>query len=416
MLPGMRHSFALVPLLALTALASAAATQAPPLPPSQSPIKETPTLVGPPTFPIPVTATAQATSGLTADQEMILTGVYFPTSVAFDSAGNLYVTEGYSARVRKVTPAGAITFVAGTGSPGFGGDGGPATSAQLRNPFDIAVDAGDNLYIADAGNSRIRKISADGLISTVAGSGTPGFSGDGGPAVRAQLNNPRGVTLDTKGNLYISDTGNSRIRKVTPTGVISTIAGSGNRIPRNLGDNGPASEATLRSPYGIVVDATGNLSFAEPGASRVRKIDPNGTITTVAGNGTHGFSGDGGLATAAQLNSPLGVALDSAGNLYISDAVASRVRQVTPDGKIRTLAGTPARGSSGDGGLAAIALLDSPLRAVIGPSEKLYIVDSSAQRIRVVSEGKKDWCCSWHWKDRESNKSRESSAECCLNH
>lgn len=187
---GMRQSFALVLLLALTALASAATTQAPPLPSPQSPIKETPTVLGTPTLQIPITATPEGTSGLTADQETILTGVYFPTSVAFDSAGNLYITEGYSARVRKVTPAGTITFVAGTGTPGFGGDGGPATSAQLQNPFDIAVDTGDNLFIADAGNSRIRKISANGVISTVAGSGTPGFSGDDGPAVRAQLNNP----------------------------------------------------------------------------------------------------------------------------------------------------------------------------------------------------------------------------------
>jgi TonB family protein len=385
----MRQSFALVLLLALTALASAAATQAPPLPSPQSPIKE-PTVLGPPKLQVPIAATPEVTSGLTADQETILAGVYFPTSVAFDSAGNLYITEGYSSRVRKVTPAGTITFVAGTGTPGFGGDGGPATSAQLQNPFDIAVDTDDNLFIADAGNSRIRKISANGVISTVAGTDTPGFSGDDGPAVRAQLKNPRGIALDAKGNLYISDTGNSRIRKVTPTGMISTIAGSGKGLPANPGDNGPAIEATLRSPYGIAVDATGNLSFADPGASRVRKIAPNGTITTVAGNGTRGFSGDGGLATAAQLNSPLGVALDAAGNLYISDAVASRVRQVTPDGKISTLVGTAAHGSSGDGGPAAIALLDSPFRAVIGPSEKLYIVDPSAQRIRVVSQGQID--------------------------
>jgi TonB family protein len=375
--------------LALTALASAAATQAPPLPSPQSPIKE-PTVLGPPKLQVPIAATPEVTSGLTADQETILAGVYFPTSVAFDSAGNLYITEGYSSRVRKVTPAGTITFVAGTGTPGFGGDGGPATSAQLQNPFDIALDTDDNLFIADAGNSRIRKISANGVISTVAGTDTPGFSGDDGPAVRAQLKNPRGIALDAKGNLYISDTGNSRIRKVTPTGMISTIAGSGKGLPANPGDNGPAIEATLRSPYGIAVDATGNLSFADPGASRVRKIAPNGTITTVAGNGTRGFSGDGGLATAAQLNSPLGVALDAAGNFYISDSVASRVRQVTPDGKISTLVGTAAHGSSGDGGPAAIALLDSPFRAVIGPSEKLYIVDPSAQRIRVVSQGQID--------------------------
>jgi hypothetical protein len=282
-----------------------------------------------------------------------------------------------------------ITLIAGTGTPGFGGDGGPAASAQLRNPFDIVVDSKGDLYIADAGNSRIRKVTTNGLISTVAGTGDPGFSGDGGPAVRAQLSNPRGIALDSSGNIYIADTGNARIRKVSSNGEITTIAGSaGNLLPGNpTGDGGPATEARIRSPYGLAVDAADNIYFSEMGAARVRKVAANGKISTVAGTGTRGFSGDGGLATAALLNSPLGLALDSAGNLYISDAVASRVRQVTPEGSISTVAGTGTRGSRGDGGPATGAQLDSPLRAAIGPSNSLYIVDPGAQRIRAVSQG-----------------------------
>src|SRR5215471_14743603 len=184
MMPAMRSPTVLILLSTLAAIASASPVQAPP----------------------------PGASELTAEQQTLLAGIYFPTSVAFDSAGNFYISEGYGARVRKVTPAGVTTFVAGNGTPGFNGDEGPATSAQLRNPFDIAVDASGNLFIADSGNSRIRKVSANGVISTIAGSGIPGFSGDGGPATAAQLNNPRGIAFDAAGNLYIADTGNVRIR------------------------------------------------------------------------------------------------------------------------------------------------------------------------------------------------------------
>jgi TonB family protein len=336
----------------------------------------------------PVQAPPPSASELTAEQQTLLAGIYFPTSMAFDSAGNFYISEGNSARVRKVTSAGAVTFVAGNGIPGFSGDNGPATSAQLRNPFDIAVDASGNLYIADSGNSRIRKVSADGVISTVAGSGTPGFSGDGGPATGAQLNNPRGIVFDKAGNLYIADTGSNRIRKVTPAGVISTIAGTGIFAAGKQEDGGLAIESNLRTPYGIVVDATGNVYFAETGAGRVRKVAVDGRITTVAGNGTRGFTGDGGLATDAQLTTPLGLSLDEAGNLYISDVVGVRIRQVTTDGRITTIAGNGTHGSRGDSGPATDAQLDEPIRAVVGPSNTLFIVDPGAQRIRAVSQGR----------------------------
>ncbi|HLQ75712.1 MAG TPA: TonB family protein [Terriglobia bacterium] len=330
-------------------------------------------------------AAAMQSPDLTPEQQTMLAGTYFPTSVAIDATGNFYIADANSGQIRKVTPIGAATFVAGVGTPGFSGDGGPAASAQLRNPFDIAIDAGGNLYIADSGNSGIRKVTANGVITTVAGNGNPGFSGDGGPATGAQLNNPRGIAIDAAGNLYIADTGNSRIRKIAPTGVITTISGNG--LTANPGDNGPAIQARLRSPYGLVLDKSGNLYFADMAGLRVRRISADGQITTVAGNGERGSGGDDGPATAAQLQGPLGVALDATGNLYIAESGGFRVRQVTKDGTITTVAGNGTRGSGGDGGPPLAAQLDSPLRVAVGASANLYIVDAGAQRLRVISPG-----------------------------
>jgi TonB family protein len=334
---------------------------------------------------VTLAAAAMQAPDLTPEDQIMLAGTYLPSSVAIDAADNLYIAEAYGGRIRKVTPSGAITFVVGTGTPGFSGDGGPAASAQLRNPFDIAIDVAGNLFIADSGNSRIRKVAADGVITTVAGNGTTGFSGDGGPAIGAKLNNPRGIAIDATGNLYISDTGNARIRKVATTGVITTISGNGTTaIP---GEDGPAIQAKLRSPYGVVLDKAGNLYFAEMGGQRVRRISTDGQITTVAGNGTRGSSGDGRPATAAQFQGPLGVALDTMDNLYIAEADGYRIRQMTKDGIISTIAGNGTRGSGGDGGPPLGAQLDSPLRVAVGSSGNLYIVDAGAQRLRVISQG-----------------------------
>jgi len=321
---------------------------------------------------------------LTPEQQALVAGTYFPTSVAVDATGNLYITEAYGGRIRKVTPSGEATFVAGTGTPGFSGDGGHAITAQLRNPFDVAIDAAGNLYIADSGNARVRRVANDGVITTVAGNGAAGFGGDGGPAIAAQLNNPRGIAIDATGNLYIADTGNARIRKVTPNGLITTISGNG--LTANPGENGPAIEAKLRSPYGMVLDKSGKLYFTEMGGQRVRMISTNGQITTIAGNGTRGSSGDGGPAAAAQLLGPLGLALDG-DNLYIAESGGFRVRKVTKDGIITTLAGNGTRGSGGGGGPPLAAQLDSPLRVAVGPSDTLYIVDAGAQRLRIISQG-----------------------------
>jgi uncharacterized protein (TIGR03437 family) len=243
-----------------------------------------------------------------------------------DSAGNLYIADTNNHRIRKITPGGAISTVAGNGNPSYSGDGGPATSAQLSNPWSVAVDSAGNLYIADKNIHRIRKVTPGGIISTVAGNGSAGYSGDSGPATSAQLNFPEGVAVDSVGNLYIADTRNSRVRKVTSGGIISTVAGGG---AFNLGDGGPAIGANL-GPAGVAVDRAGNLYIADTDNQRIRRVTPGGTISTVAGNGISGYSGDGGPAGSAQLNNPAGVAVDSAGKLYIADSVNNAIRLLRP--------------------------------------------------------------------------------------
>ena len=222
--------------------------------------------------------------------------------------------------------AGDISTVAGDGIATFSGDGGPATSARLRNPFGVELDSSGNLFIADLGNNRIRKVDTSGNISTVAGNGSQGFSGDGGPATSTKLNNPRVVVVDSSGNLFIADTNNNRIRKVDTSGNISTVAGNGSF--GLSGDGGPATSTTLSNPRGVAVDSSGNLFIADTFNQRIRKVDTSGNISTVAGNGTFGFSGDGGPATSAKLFAPMGVAVDSSGNLFIADNRNHRIRKV----------------------------------------------------------------------------------------
>jgi len=246
--------------------------------------------------------------------------------LALDSAGNLYIADSGNRRVRKVTSAGIISTIAGTGVQGFSGDGGPATSAQLNTPASIIFSAG-NLYIADSSNQRIRRISSDGTITTVAGNGVTGFSGDGGPATGASLAFPLGMAMDSGGNLYFADGNNNRVRRISPAGVITTVAGDG--VGHFAGDQGPASSASLDVPEDVAFDGAGNLYIADAGNNRVRKVDSSGLISTLAGMGDNGFSGDGGPATEAMLNFPWGLTTDFTGSVYIADRVNSRVRVVS---------------------------------------------------------------------------------------
>jgi len=302
----------------------------------------------------------------------------YPAGVAVDPAGNLYIADLENFRIRKVSN-GVITTVAGNGTGGFSGDNGPAVSARL-DFGGVAVDPAGNVYIADSGTSRIRKVS-NGVIATVAGNGTFGFSGDNGPATSAQLNGPSGVAVDSGGNLYIADVGNSRIRKVS-NGVITTVAGGG----MQSGDSGPATSAEMSGPAGVAVDSAGNLYIADTLDNRIRKVS-NGVISTVAGNGTPGFSGDNGLATSAELNGPVGVAVDSAGNLYIADSGNYRVRKVS-GGVITTVAGSGGPGYPlvGDNGPAVHAQLN-PVGVAVDSGGNLYIADVGNDRIRKVSNG-----------------------------
>jgi uncharacterized protein (TIGR03437 family) len=302
-----------------------------------------------------------------------------PAGVAVDSAGNVYIADSGNNRIRKVS-GGVIATVAGNGTPGFSGDTGPATSAQLNGPAGLAVDSAGDLYIADHNNFRIRMVS-NGVIATVAGDGTGGSSGDDIPATSAQLY-PSYLAVDSAGNLYIASTFDTRIRQVA-NGVITTLAGNG--TAGFSGDNGPATSAQLFSPAGVAVDSAGNLYIADTNNHRVRKV-ANGVITTVAGNGNGGFSGDSGPATNAQLYFPAGIAVDAAGNLYIADTFNYRIRKVS-GGAITTVAGNGIPGFSGDNGPATSAQLNSPQGVAIDSAGNLYIADALDNRIRKVSAG-----------------------------
>src|ERR1035441_1021204 len=248
-----------------------------------------------------------------------------PTRLATDAAGNVYFGSLHS--VFKVDAGGTLTRVAGTARPGNSGDGGAAVTAQLNFPMGMAVDAAGNLFVADRDASVVRKIAVNGTISTVAGSGTARFTGDGGPAASAQINGPFDVAVDSAGNLYIADTGNEVVRKVSSDGTMSTVAGTGTR--GYLGDGGAALSAWLDGPEGVTVDAAGTLYIADTFNGRVRRVGTDGIISTVAGVGSTGiYSGDGGPAKSAALSLPTDIAVDGAGNLYIADFGNTRIRVV----------------------------------------------------------------------------------------
>ena len=308
-------------------------------------------------------------------------GLYSPTSVALDKAGNIYIADNENMRLRKIDSSGIITTIAGDGTGSFSGDGSQAVNAQLKNPYGVAIDLAGNIYIADVFNYRIRKIDTTGIITTVAGNGVGGFSGDSAIATAAQLGTPYGVAVDTNGNIYIADFCNMRIRKVNTSGIITTVAGNGNQ--GSNGDGGQAIAAELNSPIGITIDLVGNLFIAEYNGHRIRKVDVSGVITTVAGNGTQGFSGDGMLATSAELFNPGGIALDATGNIYIADNGNHRVRLVNLSGIISTFAG--GGNGLGDGGISTNAQLLSPHGVTFDAFDNMYLADKSSMRIRKIT-------------------------------
>jgi trimeric autotransporter adhesin len=315
----------------------------------------------------------------------------FPFSVVVDAAGNVLIADTDNYRVRQVSPAGMISTVIGTGKDGFSGDGGPAIEARVL-PWTLALGGAGSLFIGDWG-VRARKVSPDGLITTVAGSGKEGFSGDGGPATEARFSGLRLGAVDAAGNLFIADVNNHRIRKVSPEGIITTVAGSGpTGIAKGVsaGDGGLATEARLNGPFRLALDRSGNLFFSEIGdffgvnkGYRVRKVDANGIISTVAGSDKRGFTGDGGPATAARLNTPTGVAVDSAGNLFIGDEGNRRVRKVDSSGIISTVAGDGTTRYGVDGALATAAGVGGTTSLAVDAAGNLLITGTNDRVLKV---------------------------------
>lgn len=311
--------------------------------------------------------------------------LYHPRALAFDRTGNVYMADTLNQRIRRIDTAGTITTVAGSGVEGFTGDGGPALQAALNQPHGVAVDAAGNLYIADSANHRIRRVDGHGVITTVAGNGTPDATGDGGPADAALVKDPKTLATDAEGrNLYIADTGNNRVRRIDlESGIITTVAGVTRAGAE--GDGGPADRALLNSPRGVWPTREGILYIADTDNHRVRKVDADGTITTVAGTGTAGFSGDGGPAVQAQLNDPRAVAVDASGNVYIGEELGQRVRRVDPTGTITTIAGNGTAGFAGDDGPASAAQVDHLRALSLDPHGNLWIADTFNNRVRVIS-------------------------------
>ncbi|MCU0247941.1 MAG: NHL repeat-containing protein, partial [Bryobacter sp.] len=374
-----------------------------------------------------------AAGGVTTDgSQALATALNYPMAVAVDSSGNVYVANTFGDTVLRVNPSGQVhRFAGGGASSPNDGDEGPATAAVLRRPVSISVNAAGDVFIAEG--NRIRRVR-NGIITTFAGSRTAGDSGDGAPANRASLNYPNGVFADSSGNVFIADTGNSLVRRVDSAGVITTVAGTreaadgkllsetllktiggmavhpdgtlyfsnadNSRIQRLsrdgrvfvhagsgfgfAGDSGPASRARFNGPLGIAFDMRGNLFVADSLNHRIRRIDSAGIVTTVAGTGEAGFSGDGGQAVRAQLNRPTSVAVDKSGALYIADAANFRIRRVAADGVITTIAGTGVSGFSGDWGKATEARLYAPSKVVVSDTGMVYFSDAAVLRVRKI--------------------------------
>jgi len=330
------------------------------------------------------TVAGKGTAGYGSDGiEATMAELNNPYGVVVDDSGKIYISDKGNNAIRRVNK-GIISRLAGSGVAGYGGDGGPATIAKLNSPDGIAFDTGKNIYIADYNNNVIRKVNAKGIIFTVAGNNTLGFMGDGAAATMAELSSPTAVAVDAAGNLYIADEGNNRIRKVDITGTITTIAGNGSGV--YTGDGIAATTAGLNTPSGVAVDGSGNIFVVVQGDNRICMINTSGIITTVAGNGgIGGYTGDGGPATNAELDFPESVSVDGFDNLFIADRNNNTIRKVS-SGIITTVAGNDSAGYNGDNRAATTAMLYNPHTAVVDTSGRIFIADGANNRIRMVAK------------------------------
>jgi sugar lactone lactonase YvrE len=309
-----------------------------------------------------------------------------PNGLALDAGGNLFITDIGMHRLLKLDRRGVLTGVAGTGDGGFGGDGGPAVKARLFAPHDVAVDAGGNLLLADTYNHRVRRVARNGVITTVAGNGKGGYTGDRGPARSASLNNPQGIALDRDGTLFIADTYNHVVRRVDPAGTITTFAGTEAGL---AGDGGPANRAQLSLPTAVAVAADGAVYISDSGNNRIRRVRRDGTMETVLGSGPGsgtagaGFAGDGGPVEKAKIFAPADLELNPAGDLVFSDSGNNRVRLIAR-GVITTIAGSGIPGFGGDGGSALGAALNTPQKIALGKDGAIYVADRANHRVRRV--------------------------------
>jgi hypothetical protein len=308
-----------------------------------------------------------------------------PRGFAVMGDGSVLVVEAFGHRIRRVFPGGTITTVAGTGVAGYSGDGGPATNATLRLPHAVVALADGGFLIDDTNNYRIRRVYPDGVIRTVAGTGAKGFSGDGGPATQAKISAPRGISGASDGTFYIADSDNNRVRRVAANGVITTVAGTG--VKGFSGDGGPAMQARLNGPFGVQVLAEGGFLISDTSNNRVRRVGADGVITSVAGNGAKGYGGDGGQAVSAKLNAPHNSTQLPDGTILIADTTNHRVRAVS-GGVITTWAGTGTPGFSGEGGAPASAYLASP-KALVPLTGGVLVADADNHRARYV--GSRPW-------------------------
>ena len=330
-----------------------------------------------------IAGTCGSTTGYTGDGGSATAATLAqPFGVAKDASGNIYIGDAQNNRIRMVNTSGIISTVVGNGAYGWGGDGGPATAANLKFPCGIAFDGAGNMYIADQENSCIRMVNTSGIISTVAGLGYAAYTGDGGPATAAALNYPIDIAVDGAGNIFIADRNNFCIRKINSSGIISTFAGTG--TTSYSGDGGAATAAGISDACGVAVDGSGNVYIADSHNNCIRKVNSSGIITTIAGTGSAGFSGDGGPATAAMLNFPFGITLDVTGNMYVSDYLGQRIRKIDYSSIITTIAGNGTFGSGGDGGPATAAQMGGPTHIWASASGNLLMGDHANNAVRKI--------------------------------